>query len=694
MGHRSSPNNNGFRRNVLPTTALVLVYFLAGKFGLSFFGLIHPSASAVWLPTGVAIAALLVLGYRVWPGIFVGAFLVNATTAGSILSSLGVAAGNTLEGVIAAYLVNGFAGGRNAFSRPADILKFACLAALLSTTVSATIGVASLTLGGYAAVQDLGGIWLTWWLGDAAGAMLVTPLLLLWYTDRAWGWAQPKIFEAALLLASIGIVGGVTFFHPAVAAYPLAFLCLAPLVWCALRFGPREVASAVALLAVIATAATATGHGSFVMQTPNESLLVLQVFMALIALTALPMAALTAERLGLLARERAARSQADAASRAKDEFLAILSHELRNPLAAISAAATVLEDSGHVDSGEPLRWLRVIQRQTQHLARLIDDLLDIGRVTVNKMSLRREPLDLARAVERCVRAFTSAGFLHPGRLQLSLEATWVNADPDRVAQIINNLVGNSIKYTPPEGRIRVAVRSEGNKAVLRVEDQGTGIRPELLPQVFDAFRQGEQGPARPGGGLGIGLTLVRRLTELHGGAVEAHSHGPGRGSIFVVRLPRCAEPATDSAAAGRASAPPNRSYRLLLIEDNLDARQALRMLLETVGHEVHEASDGEAGVAAALRLAPDLVLVDIGLPILDGYEVARRLKAANRNLRLIALTGYGRDEDKKRSQEAGFDAHLLKPVSIDRLRVVLDETLSRRQEPSERATPGAATRAG
>ncbi len=187
---------------------------------------------------------------------------------------------------------------------------------------------------------------------------------------------------------------------------------------------------------------------------------------------------------------------------------------------------------------------------------------------------------------------------------------------------------------------------------------------------------------------------MRRLTELHGGAVEAHSHGPGRGSVFVVRLPRCAEPATVSADAGRASAPPNRSYRLLLIEDNLDARQALRMLLETVGHEVHEASDGEAGVAAALRLAPDLVLVDIGLPRLDGYEVARRLKAANRNMRLIALTGYGRDEDKKRSQEAGFDAHLLKPVSIDRLRVVLDETFSRRQEPSERATPGAATRAG
>ena len=213
--------------------------------------------------------------------------------------------------------------------------------------------------------------------------------------------------------------------------------------------------------------------------------------------------------------------------------------------------------------------------------------------------------------------------------------------------------------------------------------------------MFDAFRQGEQGPARPSGGLGIGLTLVRRLTELHGGTVEAHSRGHGRGSVFVVRLPRCAEPAVASAGAAPMSAPPNRSYRLLVIEDNVDARQALRMLLETVGHEVHEAADGEAGVAAALRLTPDLVLVDIGLPLLDGYEVARRLKAANGDVRLIALTGYGRDEDKKRSQEAGFDAHLLKPVSIDRLRVVIDEVFSRPRElHSELAAPGAATRAG
>jgi signal transduction histidine kinase/ActR/RegA family two-component response regulator len=669
---------NDFWRQFLLIAALIAIYFLAGRFGLYFFGLLHPSASAVWPPTGVAIAALLLFGYRVWPAIFIGAFLVNVTTAGSIASSLGVALGNTLEGIVAVYLVNRFARGRDTFVRATDILKFMGLAALLSTILSASIGVASLTLGGYAAASEFGSIWFTWWLGDAAGAILVTPLVVLWYTNRAWNWTPRQTVEAALMLLSVIIVGLVIFVHPVLASYPLAFLCIPPLVWAALRFGQREVATAVVILSLTATAATATGHGSFVMQTPNESLLVLQAFMALIAMTALPMAALTVERTALLEAERAARSEADEAGHAKDEFLAILSHELRNPLSAISAATAVLD---HLDRevGESLRWRNVIQRQTQHLARLIDDLLDIARVTVNKMSLRREPIELGNAVQRCARAWTAAG-PRPGGIDLQLEPTWINADPDRLQQIINNLIGNSIKYTPPEGKIRVHVHNDGSHAVLRVEDEGIGIRPELLPQVFDPFTQGKQGLARTNGGLGVGLTLVRRLTELHGGSVEAHSNGPGQGSVFVIRLPRSDRLDSSSAGAVRGDELSNRTYRLLIVEDNPDSRQALRVLLETAGHEVHEAADGEAGVESALSLRPDLVLVDIGLPRLDGYEVARRLKAADINIRLIALTGYGRDEDKQQTSEVGFDAHLLKPVSIDRLRIVIEETLRQRPE--------------
>jgi signal transduction histidine kinase len=655
---------------------LLVVYFAAGKFGLANFAVIHPSAAAVWLPTGIALAALLLGGMRLTPAVFVGALLVNVTTSGSVVSSVGVALGNTLEAVIGATLVTRFASGRGAFSSAAGLLKFTLLAGFLSTTVSASIGVASLLLGGEAAQVDSPAIWFTWWLGDAAGAVLVTPLIVLWWTNRAWaGWTARTAAEAVLLLAAIGFVGGMTFFHPALARYPLAFLSLAPLVWAALRFGPREIATAVVVLAAVATAATAAGRGPFAVGTPNESLLVLQAFLVLMAMTALPMGALTVERRALLERERAARAHADAASRAKDEFLAILSHELRNPLAAISTAAAVL-DSGPRASDDAARFVASIRRQSQHLARLIDDLLDIGRMTANKLILRKEPVELADAVRRCVDALATTRGLEAGRIRLALAPVWIDADPVRITQIVENLVGNALKHTAAGKRIRVSVRDLGAVAELCVEDEGLGIAPELLPRVFDPFTQGEQGLDRSVGGLGLGLTLVRRLVELHEGAVEARSGGADRGSVFIVRFPSRSQPtavSTSGASEARPEGrPAARARRLLIVEDNVDARQSLRALLEALGHEVHEAGDGESGVAAALELRPDLVFVDIGLPRADGYEVARRLRAAKLPARLVALTGYGRDADLQRAGEAGFDAHLLKPASLEQLQAAID----------------------
>jgi signal transduction histidine kinase/ActR/RegA family two-component response regulator len=568
------------------------------------------------------------------------------------------------------------------------VFKFAGLAAVLSTAISASIGVSSLTLGGYAVPAEFSGIWFTWWLGDAAGAILVTPLLVLWYSDRDWDWAPRKTLEAALLLIAIGIIGGIAFFHPVLSTYPVAFLCLAPLVWGALRFGPREVSTVVVLLAAMATAATVTGRGSFVLPTPNESLLALQSFMALIAMSALPMAALTAERALLLERERQARREADAASRAKDEFLAILGHELRNPLSAISAAAAVLDQPDGRHGAEWQRWLTIIQRQARHLARLIDDLLDVGRVSLHKMSLRRQPIELAAQVERCVQTLVSREREAATRIDLQLEPAWIDADPDRIDQIVANLVGNALKHTPPGRRIRITVRRAGAEAELRVEDEGAGIPPELLPRIFEPFTQGVQGLERAAGGLGVGLTLVRRLTELHEGTVEAHSGGAGRGSEFIVRLPLGTTSRPRAAVPGPGGpAPP---CRLLIIEDNGDVRVALRVLLESVGQEVYEAADGESGISAASALAPDIVLVDIGLPGLDGYEVARRLRAANPAVGLVALTGYGQPGDHERSSRAGFDAHLVKPVGIERLSAVIAELAREPQRESGRepAIPG------
>jgi signal transduction histidine kinase/ActR/RegA family two-component response regulator len=661
---------------------LTLVYYLAGRAGLHFFGLLHPSASAIWIPTGIAIASLLLFGYRVWPAIFTGAFLVNWTTQGSLLTSLGVAAGNTLEGVLAAYLVSRFAGGTAAFARASDIFRFAGIGVVAGATVSATIGVSSLTLGGYAPAADFGAIWFTWWLGDAAGGIVFTPLLVLWYRDREWTWPGWRWMETALLLGALVLVGSMTFFHPALSSYPLSFLCLAPLVWAAFRFEQREVATAIALLALIATWATATGHGPFVMQTSNESLLVLQGFMTFMALTTLSMAALTSERSALLTRERKARAEAEAAGRAKDEFLAILSHELRNPLSAISAAGAVLDGTDEPATGESRRWRQIIRRQTEQLKRLIDDMLDIAKVTVEKMPLERQAMDLADVVERSIRAHASER--KSGRIEMQCEPAWVYADPHRITQVIENLLDNAVKYTPATGSIRVNVTSEGAFAILRVEDTGVGIAREFLPHVFDPFLQGEQGLERPMGGLGIGLTLVRRLTELHGGTVEAESSGEDRGSAFVVRLPRIDAPLSRPAGVAGGSPVADRAYKILIVEDNSDARQALRALLELAGCTVHEAEDGPTGIESALRLQLDFVLLDIGLPHLDGYEVARRLKAAKPAICLVALTGYGRQEDRTRAADAGFDAHLVKPVDLERLLTAIDELFDQRNESSLR----------
>jgi PAS domain S-box-containing protein len=357
-------------------------------------------------------------------------------------------------------------------------------------------------------------------------------------------------------------------------------------------------------------------------------------------------------------------------NRAKDEFLAMLGHELRNPLGAISGAVRVLEH--FKGSNQAIdRACEVIVRQSGHLGRLVDDLLDVGRVVTGKILLEREPLDLAALARRTVATFTAAGKTQQHRLSVETAPAWAHVDGVRFEQILTNLLTNALKYTPAGGEVRVRVGIDGPHALLVVEDTGVGIPADLLPHIFDLFIQGERGLDRRQGGLGIGLTLVQRLVELHAGSIEAFSAGPGQGSRFTVRLAAIPGPAADEAPAVPASKP-SVSRRVLVIEDNEDSRDMLRQLLEHAGHEVYDAGDGLQGIDAALRLEPDVALIDVGLPELDGYEVARRIRAeSRRDMLLVALTGYGLAEDRERALAAGFDLHLVKPIDFDRLFDVL-----------------------
>jgi predicted ATPase/signal transduction histidine kinase len=379
----------------------------------------------------------------------------------------------------------------------------------------------------------------------------------------------------------------------------------------------------------------------------------------------------------------ASRREAEAANRAKDEFLAMLSHELRNPLGAIGNAARVLH--GVVPpGGHAARAGAVIDRQVGHLARLVDDLLDVGRVTMGKIVLDRQALDLAGVVSDVVTGWRGSGELARHRVGVEVEPVWVEADETRLEQIVTNLLGNALKYTPPGGDLAVRVKAEGAEAVLEVEDTGIGISPELLERIFDLFVQGDRSLDRAAAGLGIGLTLVRRLVQMHGGTVDATSAGPGRGSLFRVRLPRVAAPPRRPPPAADGGAGPPR--RILIVEDNEDAREMLRVALEGLGHAVYAAADGRTGVELAVATAPDVGLVDIGLPGIDGYEVARRLRATSPGnvMTLIALTGYGHGDDARRAAEAGFDTHLVKPVDPLRLGEIIA-----RLSPVRAGSPGA-----
>jgi signal transduction histidine kinase len=350
-------------------------------------------------------------------------------------------------------------------------------------------------------------------------------------------------------------------------------------------------------------------------------------------------------------------------NRHKDDFLAMLAHELRNPLAPILSAMQVIRR--HPANEEVVhRAQEIVERQVRHQARLLDDLLDVSRITRGRIRLRRAPVELRSAVSAAVEATRPLIDARSHALTVVLPETplRLEADPTRLIQIIANLLDNAAKYTSPGGQITLAARQDGDAVVLSIRDTGVGIPLDMQSRVFELFTQVDAPIARSLGGLGLGLTLVRRLTELHGGAVAVASDGPGRGSEFTVRLPiGQAEPAPEATTPGARG-----RRHVLVIEDNADAREMLRVALELDGHRVETAEDGPRGVEVALRTTPDVILVDIGLPGLDGYAVGRRLRAAlGDRVTLVALTGYGQSEDRRRTSEAGFDAHLVKPVDPD-----------------------------
>ncbi len=643
---------------------MTVAYVLLGRLGLSIEP-VNAFATLVWPPTGIALAALVLYGYRYWPSVALGAVIVNLWTGAPVPVALLIGAGNTLEALAGAYALRRIPGFRSSLDRLQDVLGLVFFGAVLSTAVSATIGSLSLLLGRIITPGGFGTTWRAWWLGDSIGDLIVAPLILTW-GDRSVVSFERRAEAATLAL--LLLAGSLFLFE--ITSDGMVSLLSPLLVWAAIRFGQRGAPRAMLLVSMIAIWATARGHGPFVRATIPESLFHLQLYTAVTAATFLVLGAVVAERGRV--QEELARSLA-----AKDEFFAALSHELRTPLTPVLAISSVLEKSSEL-SARTRTQMQVVRRNAELEARLIDDLLDLTRIARGKLGLERQAVSLEEALDHVAEICRDEAAVRGVTLERedATKGTLVLADPTRLRQIFWNLVKNAIKFTPRGGRVRLAAfaASEGRVAV-DVSDTGIGIEPGEIRRIFQPFRQAVAGR----GGLGLGLAIAKELVEAHGGTLSAVSGGSGRGATFRVELARCEEAgAARVQGVERRVTRPARARRILLVEDHADTLAAASGLLGELSCEVVGATSvAEALAAAAAAAVPfDLVISDLGLPDGSGLDLMRRLRDRH-GLSGIAVTGYGMEEDLRRSREAGFVDHVVKPITFERLEGAVERFFAR-----------------
>jgi len=657
---------------------LAIIYFAAGKLGLMLASL-HASASPVWPPTGIALAAALLFGYRVWPAIFVGAFLVNVTTAGDVATSFAIATGNTLEALAGAWLVNRFAGGKNFCDRPQGVFRFA-LAAAISTIISPVFGVTSLALAGFADWTNYGAIWLTWWLGDATGDLVFTPLVLLWCVAAKRRWNKKDAAEVGTLLLLLVLLSIVVFsgwFEISFRNYPIAFIFGPVVIWTAFRFTQRETATGIFILSVVAVWGTLRGFGPFIRETENQSLLALQSWTAVLTITAMALSAGMAERRRVEEELQQQKAVVEAANRTKDHFLAMLSHELRTPLTPVISALESLEIEPE-QTEDARSALAMIRRNIELETQLIDDLLDFTRIARDKMQLRFAPVDahlaISNVVEIC-RAEVQSKKLR-AHLNLRANAHLVAADTAKFQQIIWNLLKNAVKFTPEDGEITISSSNPSSEGLMiSVRDTGIGMDAEIMRRIFDPFEQGNRSFERRFGGLGLGLAISKSLAQAHGGTLTAQSGGCDRGSTFILSMPTLSPAEAATVPLKTTSEASQQGLKILLVDDHQDTCAALEKLLVRRGYLVAATHNVRSAMEAAVRNKFDLLISDIALPDGTGMDLMMQLRAIS-NVPGIAISGFGNNSDIKRSLQAGFSEHLIKPIKLEKLEAAIERAIA------------------
>jgi signal transduction histidine kinase/CheY-like chemotaxis protein len=688
-------------------TALAAAFVLAGCYAgasvdalMRFPGL---GTAVLFAPYAILTTALVRFPPRTW-WIFLlaaaaGDYLPHRGTGASASFVLMTEGASFLRACIAAIGLRRFARSSNFGEKVSETVAFLAFAVFLAPAAGAVVDAAVVRLHGAA---DFWLAWQEWWLSNAVTALTLLPLLHVGVnlTSSENATPPPSLRRAAeasfLILALLAVGGGVflrsfdpTRIHPARLFWPLPFL-----LWAAVSFGPTGTSAALLGVTSLSIWGALERRGPFVTEAPADNLLELQTFLLGISVPLLLLAsvfrqqqqtaaaleesrrlhqATEAERRQMEVRRALDEVQREA-DRRKDEFLATLGHELRNPLAPIGIALETLRAAAP-NRADATSAIDSIRRQLQHMTRLLDDLLDISRITLGKIRLQRETVNLAQVVANAVETARAVIDERGHELAVTLPDAPVHLRGDvvRLTQIAANLLNNAAKYTEPGGRIEIAVRQTRDVAILTVRDNGIGIPPESLDHIFELFTQMPAARERAPGGLGIGLALVKRLVELHGGTVEARRRElPPGGTEVVVRLGATDPPATPSPSPEPRATTAFEPLRILAVDDNRDIAEGLAQVLSMWGHSVRTAPDGASALEIAGAFGPEVVLLDLGLPKIDGFEVARRL-CANGPVPtlLISMSGFGQDQARRQSRQAGFHHHLVKPIDMDDLRAML-----------------------
>jgi signal transduction histidine kinase len=653
-------------RYALELIGVGLAYFVLAKLGLALAS-IHPSASPIWAPTGLALAAVMLWGNRVGPAIFAAAWLANATTAGSIHTALAIALGNTLEAILGGYLINRWSGGLRTFDSPVGVARFALISLLAATPISATIGLGTLTLAGYAEAAKFASTWLTWWLGDFAGAVVVAPVVVLWATGRGRSLAGRELLESAGVLAA-AIAVGVLAFSPLVGQTPnrdpLGFLVILPLTWAALRKGQCDTATVALVLSLFAVWGTMAEQGPFARATLNESFLLLVMFMVSTAVPALALSADVAVRKGTERRLRDTHQRLDQIveertaaleetrqtlhqaqkMEALGQLTGGIAHDFNNVLTAITNSLESMRAAPGADAKTLTRLDRALQA-ARNGATLVQQMLVFAR----RHPLQLELLDVNEIVNAALALFRgSCPETVALRTVLEPRLRPVRADSAQLQTAILNLLVNARDAMPSGGRLTIRTSSApasaeasatppaGGRVAIEVSDTGLGMTPETAARAFEPFFTTKE----IGKGTGLGLSMVYAATRQMGGDAAIEST-PGEGTSVRLILPAAAS-IDDAVGVGPTAAPPAKApTELLYVEDNLLVSLATVDLLEEAGYSIHPAPDARRALAILEEHpAIELMVTDVGLPGMDGHELAAEARRLRPDLKVLFLTGY------------------------------------------------------